>query len=476
MSEYEELNTPQKALQVNLDPNIFGTFAEIGAGQEVARWFFQVGKASGTIAKAISAYDMTISDDLYGPTDHYVSRGRLNAMLDREFQQLIERLGPKRRDESTLFVFADTVATHSSARKQAGHGWLGIRFEHQPRSEPSEVILHVLLLDPWRVNEQEILGTVGVNLVHAAFYHHSAPVHLIGTLMDDLTRERIEIDMIRFSGPAFANVDNRLMNLQLVEQGLSDAVMFTANGEVVQPSEVLHGRTLLIERGSFRPVTNVTLEMLRRAADQFQEDRHLACEDLVTIMEMSLNNLMSAHQVDHRDFLARVDILGALGQTVMISSYPRFDQVALFLRQYTPNWIAMVAGVPTLRQLLDEKYYSDVDGGVLGGLGRLFSGMVKLYIHPTGEDGGNSLVTAETVRFALPLHNLYTYLHDSGCIESIRTFEQSQLHVSPQEVLGKIQCGDSTWEDMVPTTAAKVIKQKKLFGYLDSSDRPSQSS
>ena len=262
----------EKALKINLDLNRFGTFAEIGAGQEVARWFFHVGKAAGTVAKSISAYDMAVSDDLYGPTDHYVSRSRLQAMLTAEFNQLQKRFSTTRGDGRALFVFADTVATHSHSRREAGQGWMGVRFQIWPGEEPSEIMIHIKMLDLEAANEHEVVGMAGVNLAYGAFYLNHDPKLLTTSLMDGLTRRRLEVDMIKFAGPAFATVDNRLMSLELVESALTDAVLFTSEGEVVQPSEVLYGRPVLIERGSFRPITNVTLDMLVRAEQQLKQD------------------------------------------------------------------------------------------------------------------------------------------------------------------------------------------------------------
>jgi hypothetical protein len=461
----ESGSTRPKALKINLDAHKFGTFAEIGAGQEVVRWFFHAGKAASTIAKTISAYDMAISDGIYGPTEHYVSRQRLEAMLDHEFKRLVERLDQKRGEHTAFFVFADTSATQTHSHRPAGHSWLGVRFQTEPRGETSEIILHVEMLDPVTIEQQEALGLAGVNLIYGAFYFADDPAHLIGSLMDDLSRRRIEIDMIKFSGPAFANVDNRLMSLQLVEQGLTDAAMFTADGAVVQPAEVLYNKPVLIERGSFRPVTNVTLEMLDRAAHQLQQDVPQA-QDLVAIMEMTLNNLMFDQAIDHRDFLARVDILGALGKMVMISNYTRFDKVTSYLRHYTQNCIGMPMGIPTLREVFDEKYYADLEGGILEGLGRLFQGHVRLFIYPTRETDADELTTSDSLTVKPELSHLYRHLVENGYIAAIRDVDAGELHVMPGGVLAAIRSGDPSWEKLVPPQAAAVIKEKGLFGYV----------
>jgi hypothetical protein len=460
----ETQSVQQKALKINLDARRFGTFAEIGAGQEVVRWFFHAGRAAGTVAKSISAYDMAISDGLYGPTGHYVSRQRLEAMLDTEFKSLVSRLDQKRGESTLFFVFANTSATNTHAQHPAGHSWLGVRFQTEPRGAPSEIIIHVEMRDPVTVAQQEALGLAGVNLIYGAFYYLDDPNHLIATLMDDLKRRRIEVDMIKFSGPAFAGVDNRLMSLQLVEQGLTDAAMFTAAGEAVQPAEVLHQKPVLIERGSFRPITNVTLEMLDRAVGQLQQNS-TPLQDLVAVMEMTLNNLMSEQVIDHQDFLARADILGALGKMVMISNYSTFDRVTTYLRQYTQDWIGMVAGIPTLREIFDEKYYVDLEGGILEGLGRLFRGRVKLFVYPTRDPESGALATADRLDVGPELQHLYRYLLDNGFIECIREFDAGQLHITPGVVLAKIRSGDPSWEKLAPPQAVALIKQKGLFGF-----------
>ena len=242
----DKLNAGQKALKINLDATKYGTFAEIGAGQETARWFFRVGGASGTVAKTISAYDMSVSDAIYGPAERYVSRQRLISMLDHEWDLLLERLDKTRGDRNTFFVFANTVATRSFKTKAEGHGWLGVRFQTRPHEAPSQIIIHVRLLDEDNIREQESLGIIGVNLIYGAFYLHSGPAKLIGGLMDDLGPQRIEVDMIKFSGPRFAGLDNRLMALQLVQQWLTESAMFTADGETVIPGEVLYKKPVLV--------------------------------------------------------------------------------------------------------------------------------------------------------------------------------------------------------------------------------------
>jgi len=465
----EIANTHQKALRINLDSSKYGTFVEIGAGQEVARWFFRVGGASGTIAKTMSAYDMTVSDAIYGPCERYVSRERLQSMLDREFALLAERLNEKRGATTRFFVFADTVVARSYTRKDDAHGWLGVEFQTAPRGPSSQIIIHVRLLDTENVQEQETLGIVGVNLVHGALYECMAPYALIDSLLDNLTTDRLEIDMIKFSGPAFATVDNRLMSLQLVQKGLTKAVMFLPNGEVVQPADVLHKKCIIVERGSFRPVTRVTIDMLDCATAQFVQEPNVQGEDVVVLMEMTLKNLIEGDKIDHKDFLDRVDILSALGKTVLISNYAEFHRLASYLFLFTKKMIGIAMGVPTLREIFDEKYYSQLEGGILESFGRLFKNDLKLYIYPLLEPNTGALISASNLLVARDLRHLYAYLLENHFIESMPDFNPACLPIFSRDVLAKIRCCDPAWETMVPGEVARVIKDRKLFNYSSQS-------
>ncbi|MDB6020310.1 MAG: hypothetical protein JWQ04_167, partial [Pedosphaera sp.] len=463
----EKIDTNQKALQINMDAKRYGTFAEIGAGQEVARWFFHVGGAAGTVAKTISAYDMGVSDAIYGPSERYVSRKRLQSMLDYEFNLVLERLNAARGDRCTFFVFADTVATHSFTRHEEGHGWLGIRFQSETKKEPSEIIIHVRMLDHENVREQEALGIIGVNLIYGAFYHYKEPAVLIKSLMDDLTKDRIEVDMIKFSGPAFPGLDNRLMSLQLVQQGLTDAAMFTSDGEVVQPTDILYKKPVLVERGSFRPVTNTTLDMLDRGLEQFLLASGMKDEKPAVLMEMTLRNLLSDGAVDHKDFLQRVDVLSALGKTVLISNYARYYKLVAYLSRYTQKGIGLVLGIPSLKEIFDEKFYTDLEGGLLESLGRLFKNSVKLYVYPWRDPVTGRVTTAENMKVAPHLQNLYAYLIENRCVESIEKHNVEYLPIFSRDVLARIQTYDPSWETMVPPPVVEIIKRDKLFGFRE---------
>ena len=463
----EVLDTHQKSLRINLDPGIYGTFAEIGAGQEVARWFFRVGGAAGTIAKAMSAYDMTFSDAIYGTCDRYVSKQRITSMLDHEFRLLFERLDAKRGDNTRFFVFADTVAAKSYSRKDDAHGWLGVRFQSTPRTDPSQIIIHVRLLDKENVQEQEALGIMGVNLVNGAHYLHDDPEALVVSLLDSLTGARVEVDMIEFSGPDFEKVDNRLMSLKLVQCGLTNVAMFTASGEVVQPADALYKKSILIERGSFRPTTNVTLDMLRCAQAQFIQEPRVQGEQIVTLVEMTLKNLTDGDKIDPQDFLDRADILGALGHTVLISNYGEYHRLASYLFRHTKKMIGIVMGVPTLRELFDEKYYADLEGGILESFGRLFKNDLKVYAYPLLDQTTNSLITAGNLRVAPNPRHLYAYLVENRLIESVRDYDEKCLTIFSRDVLKRLRTGDPSWEAMVPPVVSQMIKKRKLLGYAE---------
>ena len=459
-----DVGTDKKALQINLDAKKYGTFVEIGAGQEVARRFFRVGGAAGTIAKTMSAYDMTFSDAIYGPTDRYVSRVRLQTMLDREYDLLLERLNEKLGNERTFFVFADTVAARSFKQHNESHGWLGVRFQAEKHGDPSQIIIHVRMLDETNVDQQEALGVIGVNLLYGAFYYHE-PEKLISSLQENLAWGKIEVDMIKFSGSAFCNIDNRLMSLQLVSQGLTNAVMFTADGETVQPTEVFHKKAILVERGSFRPVTYATNDMLDGARRVFLAQSGCSEQDLVVIMEMTLENLLAEGQLNHADFLARVDILGALGRTVLISKFGEYYRLAGYLSRYTNRMIGLVMGVPSLMEIFDEKYYLNLEGGILEALGRMFKGGLKLYVYPMIDEGTGKIVTAKQLEVAPNLRSLFQYLIDNQFIEEIAHYHAEYLRIYPADALAKLQRGDSGWERLVPPEVVQIIKEREFFGY-----------
>ena len=397
MNAEMDVGTNKKAFQINLDANATERLPKSAPARKWRGAFFRSAAPPERSQKRCRLTTCSFSDAIYGATDRYVSRARLQTMLDHEYTLLIERLDQKIGDERTFFVFADTVAARSFKQHNESHGWLGMRFQSEPRGEPSQIIIHVRMLDEANVDQQEALGVIGVNLIYGAFYDHQ-PEKLIASLHENLPPERIQVDMIKFSGPAYAGVDNRLMSLQLVSQGLTDAVMFTADGETVQPAEILHKKAIIVERGSFRPVTYATNDMLEGARKIFLSQPEAKEEDLVVLMEMTLENLLSEGQLDHADFLARVDILGSLGRTVLISKFGEYYRLAGYLSRYTNRMVALVMGVPSLHEIFDEKYYLNLEGGILEALGRMFKSGLKLFVYPMEDEETGELLTASAAR------------------------------------------------------------------------------
>lgn len=455
-----------KALRVNLDPSRYGSFAEIGAGQEVVRWFFRVGGAAGTIAKSISAYDMKVSDAIYGECNRYVCRERLEAMLAYEQDLNLERLKDSRGADTAFFSFADTVSARNYHGTNECHGWLGIRFQATPHAAHSEIIIHVRMLDTENALQQEALGIVGVNLLYGACFLHDDPDNLVKSLLDNLSTERIEVDMVDFSGAAFHTVDNRVISLRLVQLGLSGAAMFAADGTVLQPSEYLRKKPVLVERGRFRPVTHVNIDMLEAATVDFESEDDVEPGKTISIMEITMHNLRTeGEDVDLDDFISRADVLAATGHTVMISDFPEYYRLAAYLSRYTKRRIGLTMGAHSLGDLFDERYYTGLDGGILESFGRLFKNNVKLYIYPFKNPDSHKLTTVETLKVNTKQDGLFRYLVDRGCIAQITHFNESYLDIFSPDVLKKITESESDWESLVPDIVAKTIIEQSLFGY-----------
>src|SRR6202049_4433595 len=461
------LSTNQKALKINLDPMFYGTFAEIGAGQEVARWFFKVGAAAGTISKSISAYDMAVSDAIYGRCKRYVSRERLQGMLDYEHSLNLERLQSARRESTAFFVFANTVAARNYQGTNECHGWMGVKFQAHPRDDNSQIIIHVRMLDRENDLQQETLGIVGVNLLYAAFFLHHKPELILESLLDNLPTQRIEIDMIEFSGIEFRHVDNRVMSLKLVQLGLSGAAMFGPTGEMLQPSEILRKRPILVERGSFRPVTKVNIDMIKSAYERFSSEPEVAPGRIVELMEITMTNLLAAGKIDLNDFLARADVLAAAGKTVLISDYFEYYRLAAYLTRYTSQPISVTMRGASLQDLFKEQYYAELEGGILEAFGRLFTKDLRIYVYPLRDPATGELKTVQNIRMPGSLHSLYCHLVERGRIKQLDNFDESVLHIFSRDVLRRIKEEDPSWESMVPPEIAEVIKHRRFFGYRE---------
>ncbi|MEJ5915393.1 TonB-dependent receptor [Pseudokineococcus sp. 1T1Z-3] len=460
------VDTLQKALRINLEPRWYGTIAEIGAGQEVARWFFRAGGAAGTVAKSMSAYDMAVSDAVYGRSERYVSRGRLEAMLTHELDLNVERLGPTRGDDTCFFAFADTVVARSYRGGNECHGWMGVRFQAHPADEPSQIVIHVRMLDDEAELQQEALGVVGVNLLHAAFFERLEPGQMVESLLDRLSTGRIEIDMIAFKGIEFRHVDNRLMALRLVQLGLSGVAMFGPDGEVQQPSEVLRKRPVLVERGSFRPPTVVNMDMLRCAHEKFATSPDVDGDRVLRLTELTMSNLLAGGaDVDQRDFLARADLLGACGMTTLITDYVEHHRLAAYLSERTRERIGIVMGVPSLVDLFQEASHSHLPGGILESFGRLFKDDLKLFVYPMLDMGSHEVRRVGQVQVTEELQPLFDYLAGRGSFVDLDNFREDFLPILSRDVLRRIAAGDDSWEPMVPPEVADMVRRRGFFGH-----------
>jgi hypothetical protein len=474
-----DIGTKQKALAINLDPKIYGSFAEIGAGQDVAANFFKAGASSGTIAKTMSAYDMTFSDAIYGVQQvrRYVSEQRLISMLDHEYSLLIERLAEQRGSTTTFFAFSDTMSALNYSKTNEGHGWMGVRFQLEPNGAFNDVVLHVKLLDNDNNLQQQAVGTLGVNLMYACFYYHEVPPVFLLSLMDNLSKDSVQIDMIRFEGPDFAKVDNRLMSLHLVKYGFSDAAAFGPDGKNLQPSEILYKKHTVVIRGRFRPIINVHLDMLNQGVKQFMEEPDVDRKNVIVITELTLQALKERNadegaEIDEKDFLDRVDILCSLGQTVLISNFHEYYKLVAYLSKITKLKLGVVLGYPNLEYIFSEEHYQELPGGILESFATLFSRKVKLFIYPTLRDG----VIWNCLRFHPPAHliDLYRYLIANNKIEDIRHYNENNLHVQTDKVLQLIKEGAPGWEEYVPAEVATMIKDRHLFGYIGENNVPKE--
>jgi hypothetical protein len=458
--------TAERALAINLDCSIYGTFAEIGAGQEVARWFFAAGGASGTVAKTMSAYDMTVSDAIYGKASRYVSLERVREMLDHEYPLVIRRLGAARGARTRFFAFADSAAARAYGGSGECHAWLGLRFQHVCGAEPSDILLHTRLLDATAVDQQDALGRLGVNLLHAAYNHHNAPLQMLGTLLDHVGRARLEIDWVAVEGPAFPEADNRLLALELVRLGNTPAMLFDTRGTPVLAAEALRHHRVLVERGRFAPVTRQNLELLDRARPAFAADAPPGATGTpaLEVMEITMHNLRSEGTVDGRDLCDRIDLLTAVGKAVLVSDLGPFHRLAAYLAARLVTQAGMVIGVPLLRDLFDERHYEDLSGGILEAFGRLFTQGLRLYVHPArGADDG-AVVTATNVALPGHLEHLRQHLLVNDLIQPLDCPEDALRSYGSDEVRARIAAGDPAWRELVSPAVAELMESRGLFG------------
>jgi hypothetical protein len=458
--------TKQKALKINLNDNIYGTFAEIGAGQETVRQFFRAGGASSTIAKSISAYDKDFSDAIYGIEDdkRYVTENRLRKMLDWETNLIEQRLTRDKHPEKLFFSYANTVATIDFAKKFKGHGWVGLRFQIDPKGDYNEIILHIRFKENDARLQQETLGVLGTNLIYSAFYKYNQPKKILKYLYDNLNKDQLEIDTINFSGPVFNEVDNRLISLQLVKGGMTDAVMFSPEGKNVLPAKILYKKNILALRGSFRPVTKVNVEMYLNSIKLFLKQKNVDLEKTQVVFEITLSNLKTDGEIDEQDFLDRAKLLCSLGQTVLISDFKEYYKLVEYFSLYTKKKIGLTMGINNLIEIFDPKYYTHLSGGILEAFGKLFFKNVKVFAYPTLDKDG-LIINSDNLKVHPRMKELYKFFKYNGKVEDVVDYDIDHLKIFSREVLKLINSGDPKWEDMLPKGVSKLIKEQKLFGY-----------
>jgi hypothetical protein len=466
MEEFRKLTTQEKALRINLDPSIYGSFAEIGAGQEVAANFFKAGGASGTIAKTISAYDMKFSDAIYGQCERYVCEDRLLQMLDHEYQLLPERL-PHRIENTRFFSFANTVEILNYERTNQAHGWIGLRFQTKPGGAINDCIIHVKMHDNDPLQQQYALGVVGVNMIFGCYMLRD-PEEIMLSLLDSLTTRRIEVDMFRLEGYDFEHVDNRLMALKLVKNELTKAAMFGPDGDVMQPSEALYKKNVLVLRGRFRPPTHVNVDMLLASRRLFKTEIDVDRSKIVLVSELTLNDLSPDGKIDEKDFLHRAEILCSLGQNVLVSNYFEYYRLVDYLSKITRGKkIGIIMGIYALQKVFEEKTYENIRGSIMECFASLFGTNVKLYIYPALRAGVGNLFTLKDFEKELPdnLKNLFRYLMDNNKMEDVDDANTNNLHIVSDNVLAMIKKGEAGWEKFVPHKVEEAIKEQGLFDY-----------
>lgn len=455
-----------KALRINLNENIYGTFAEIGAGQETVRHFFRSGGSSGTIAKAMSAYDKDFSDAIYGveKDGRYVTESRLKKMLTHEVDLIEKRLDRVKHPNKMFFSYANTVATIDFAKQFKGHGWVGVKYQIEPDEDYNEIILHIRFKETDARLQQETLGILGVNLIYGAYYKYNDPKKLLRYLYDHLDKDQLEIDTINFSGPRFANVDNRLMSLQLVKNGMTDAVMFGPDGHNILPASILYKKNILAIRGSFRPVTRVNMDMYEKSLEMFLGENKVEADNTLVVFEITLSNLRSEGEIDERDFMDRAELLCSLGQYVMISNFQEYYRVVEYFSSYTKARMGLAMGVNNLVDIFDEKYYRHLSGGILEAFGKLFYRDLKVFLYPMKDENGE-VINSETLKVHPRMKELYKFFKFNGKVVDIELANQKNLEIYSRQVLKMISKGIPGWEDMLPKGVSEIIKRDNLFGY-----------
>ena len=452
-----------KAHYINQDPAPYGTFAEIGAGQEVARYFFQAGRASQSIAKTISAYDMTFSDEIYGRESNgrYVCESRLDKMLQKEFDLLPERLDKIRGAQTHFFAFASTVATHSGTHR-ACHGWMGLRFQTQPQGPTNDVVLHVRMLDRHRLQQQEVLGVLGVNLIFASLYYRQTPDDFLNILIEDIKEGRLSIDLIRFSGPAFNQFDDLAFNLELVKRKLCDATLFSPKHELLYCGDHLYQKSLLVERATFSPPTNTHLEIIQKADQQIrlEQKNHplVICEICLPESESSTSHLSLTEDLRHR-----IRMINALGHYALISRFPLFFELKTFLRNITTEPLNFVVSASILEKLFDSSFYQSLEGGLLEGLGRLLDNNTKLLVYP--HKTNEICITLNSFHLTDLEQNILEYFKKRNWIKELGNCDLAQLTIHSAEVRNSLIEGLNV-ENQIPMMISKYLAANPIYKNL----------
>ncbi len=457
----------QKALRINLNQHIYGTFAEIGAGQETVRHFFRAGGASGAIAKAMSAYDKDFSDAIYGIENdgRYVTESRLTKMLSHEIDLIEDRITRKKHPDKIFFSYANTVTTIDFAKNFKGHGWVGIKFQLDALEDYNEIVLHLRFRQTDSKLQQETLGTLGVNLIYGAFYLNDKPKDLLKSFYDNIDKDTIEIDMVNFSGSRFMYVDNRLMSLHLVKNEMTNAVMFGPDGNNLLPAHVMYKKNILALRGSYRPVTKVNMDIYEESKKMFLAEKRVKEDNLQIIFEITLANLRAEGKINERDFLDRAELLCSLGQTVMITNFQQYYKLVDYFAEFTKARMGLAMGVYNLIQIFDEKYYRNISGGILEAFGKLFYKDLKIYLYPLKDLETGEIITSDSLKVHPRMKELYKYFKFNGRISDLVDFDPDILEIFSRKVFNMIVKGESGWEEMLPDGVAKIIKDQRLFGY-----------
>ena len=466
--EFENIpSTKSKALRINLNENIYGSFAEIGAGQETVRNFFRAGGASGTIAKTMSAYDKDFSDSIYGieEDNRYVTESRVKTMLSHEINLIEQRLPRSKHPDRLFFSYANTVATIDFAKKFKGHGWVGIKYQVEPDGDYNEIVLHIRFHENEATLQQNTLGTLGVNLIYGAFYKFNEPKKLLRYLYDHIDQDKIEIDTINFSGPQFSEVDNRLMSLQLVKNGMTQAVMFGPDGKNILPAAILYKKNILALRGSFRPVTKVNIDMYEKSLDIFKKEKKVDEDKTIVIFEITLSNLRAEGEINEEDFMSRARLLCSLGHTVMISNFQEYYKLVEYFSAYTKKRMGLALGVNNMIDIFDEKYYRHLSGGILEAFGKLFFKDLKVYVYPMLDPVTGEYTNSDNLKVHPRMKELYKFFKYNGKVVDIEDFDKDHLNIFSRTVLKMIKNNDEGWEKLLPEGVSEIIKQKELFGY-----------